>query len=175
MTISNILLGMHAINNSWSSGSPAHQGITNQMLFQLAADGGSGVVRVPLDLSVVGPSGPPQWVIDSIGTILQQADALGLQVVLEPGQTPPDLRPAGTSASHAPDSDAGLVEMGQRFAALVEADRPPLHHTRTARVNPRLRGPSVKRVCGRVARSLLVSWRTVNCWSHDTLSKAALQ
>lgn len=121
MTISNILLGMHAINNSWSSGSPAHQGITNQVLFQLAADGGSGVVRVPLDLSVVGPSGPPQWVVDSIGTILQQANALGLQVVLEPGQTPSDLRPAGTSASHAPDSDAGLVEMGQRFAALVEA------------------------------------------------------
>ncbi len=86
----------HAINNSWSSQSPAHEGITNQMLFQLAADGGSNIIRVPLDLSVVGPSGPPQWVVEAIGTVLQQAASLGLKVILEPGQTPPDLLPAGS-------------------------------------------------------------------------------
>jgi Ca2+-binding RTX toxin-like protein len=112
---------MHAINNSWSSESPAHNGITNQMLFQLAADGGSNIIRVPLDLSVVGPSGPPQWVVDSIGTVLQQAASLGLKVILEPGQTPPDLLPAGASLSQAPATDAGLEEMGSRFGELVEA------------------------------------------------------
>lgn len=108
MPISSVFIGMHAINNSWSSGSPAHQGITNQMLFQLAADGGSNIIRVPLDLSVVGPSGPPQWVVDSIGTVLQQAASLGLKVILEPGQTPPDLLPAGAPLSQAPDTDAGV-------------------------------------------------------------------
>ncbi len=121
MSISDISIGMHAINNSWSSGSPAHEGITSQMLFQLAADGGSNIIRVPLDLSVVGPSGPPQWVVDSIGTVLQQAASLGLKVILEPGQTPPDLLPAGAPLSQAPDTDAGLEEMGRRFGALVEA------------------------------------------------------
>lgn len=120
MSISNIFIGMHAINNSWSSESPAHNGITNQMLFQLAADGGSNIIRVPLDLSVVGPSGPPQWVVDSIGTVLQQAASLGLKVILEPGQTPPDLLPAGASLSQAPATDAGLEE---RWLGLSEQFR----------------------------------------------------
>ncbi|WP_367716547.1 calcium-binding protein [Nitratireductor sp. GISD-1A_MAKvit] len=121
MSFDNILLGMHAINNRWSSESPAHSGITDQRLFQLAADGGSQVIRVPLDLSVVDPSGPPQWVVDSIGTVLQKAWALGLKVVLEPGQTPPDLLPPGAPVSQAPQTDGELSEMGERFGALVEA------------------------------------------------------
>lgn len=121
MTVGNNLFGMHAIKNNWSSQSPAHAGITNQTLFQLAADGGSNIIRAPLDLSVVGPSGPPQWGVDSIGTVLRQAASLGLKVILEQGQTPPDLLPAGTPLSQAPDTDAGLEVMGRRFRELVEA------------------------------------------------------
>ncbi|WP_195164516.1 calcium-binding protein [Mesorhizobium sp. NBSH29] len=121
MSINNLSVGMHAINNSWSSGSPAHEGITNQALFQLAAEGGSTIIRVPFDLSVVGPSGPPQWSVDSIGAVLQQAAALGLKVILEPGQTPPDLLPASAPLSQAPETTADLEEMSRRFGALVEA------------------------------------------------------
>lgn len=121
MPISELFIGMHAINNSWSPQSPAHEGITDQILLQLADDGGSNIIRLPLDLSVVGPSGPPQWVVDSIGTLLQQAAAQGLKVILEPGQTPPDLLPAGAPLSQAPGTDADLEEMGRRFGELVEA------------------------------------------------------
>lgn len=121
MSITSTDVGMHAINNSWSSGSPAHSGITDDLMLQLAKTGGSSIVRVPLDLSIVTASGPPQYAVDYIGGIMQIAQNRGLKLVLEPGQTPPDLIPTGAPLSTAPSTDAELYEMGRRFGLLVEA------------------------------------------------------
>ncbi|MBK8455942.1 MAG: hypothetical protein IPL47_01540 [Phyllobacteriaceae bacterium] len=120
MSILDIAFGTHVLNNSWSSSAPAHQGVTYADLLTLAAEAGSQIVRVPLDLSTVGPGGIAGWKLQEIGAGLAVAAQLGLTIIFEPGQTPPDLSQDG-SVSGEPNNAWALNELANRFALLVEA------------------------------------------------------
>ena len=113
---------MHVINNSWNTqDAPAHAGVTWENLIELAAQGGSTIIRVPTDLSVVTSGGVPSWVLSSYISILQSAQQNGVKVIFEPGQTPLDLLPSGEGVSSEPQSVGALNQLAQRFAMLVEA------------------------------------------------------
>ena len=119
MSLTSTTLGMHVLDSSWDSTSPAHFGVSETKLIQLASQGGSGVIRVPLDLSEVTSSGYPQWQLDSIYSVLSTASNLGIKVIFEPGQTPVDLSADGTTEG-TPGTLAQVTELAQRFATLVE-------------------------------------------------------
>ncbi len=112
-------LGMQVLNNSWSLEAPAHAGVTTAELIALAAAGGSRIIRLPADLSVVTARGMPQDRIEQYGEILAVASAAGLKVIFEPGQTPPDLSANGAPQGQ-PSDLTGIEALADRFAALVE-------------------------------------------------------
>lgn len=96
MGLSNTPLGMHVLNNNYpEANAPGHTGVTDAQLIQFAAQGGSTMVRVPMDLSVVQASGVPQWVLDDLVPLFQAAATYGTRIIFEPGQTPRDLAPGG--------------------------------------------------------------------------------
>ena len=114
-------LGMHTLNNNWNSAAPAHSNISTGQLIDLAASGGSSLVRVPIDLSQMTASGAPQWGLDYIQSVLAEAKAKGVKVIFEPGQTPLDLLPPGSNVSDVPKDDASRNELARRFGLLVNA------------------------------------------------------
>ncbi|WP_420410956.1 Ig-like domain-containing protein [Roseibium sp.] len=121
MSVSDFEFGMHALSNSWNtSGAPAHSGMSVADMIVLAAQGGSTVVRIPLDLSIVTSSGAPQWSINSIGSLLQVAAQNGVKIIFEPGQTPLDLLPPGSSVSDVPSEQWAIDALADRFALMVE-------------------------------------------------------
>ncbi len=116
------VVGMHAINNNWNtSAAPAHSGVSDQRMFEIATAGGAEILRIPLNLATVGPEGPRPGAVDYIGSLMKMGDTLDLKLIFEPGQTPPDLLPASGATTDAPQEDWQLVEMGERFGALVQA------------------------------------------------------
>ncbi|MGX7743995.1 hypothetical protein [Rhodopseudomonas parapalustris] len=122
MSITNIDFGMHVLGNSWNPNATAHQGVSYSDLIDLAAQGGSSIIRIPLDLSAV-LTNPSSWayVVNDIGGDLQKAASLGLKVIFEPGQTPLDLVPSGGTVQDVPNTMANLNELANRYAMLVEA------------------------------------------------------
>ncbi len=120
MSLSQISIGTHALlNNFLEANAPVHLGKRGPDLIALAAEAGSNIVRVPVDLSVVGPDGMANWALDDIGEWLAAAAATGIKVIFEPGQTPPDLSSDGTPQGH-PGNYDDLTELANRFAVLVE-------------------------------------------------------
>ena len=120
MSLADALLGMHVLNNSWNPGAQGHAGITFPDLVQLAADGGSGVIRIPLDLSNVSASGVSSADLAYVGAILTEAEQNGIKVVFEPGQTPLDLVPAGSTVTDEPATYQAMYELADRFATLIQ-------------------------------------------------------
>ncbi len=119
MSVTNMKVGLHVLLNDWSPDAPAHANITGADLIDLAAQAGSKIVRIPLDLSVVGSSGAPSWALTKIEEWLTLAQQKNLQVIFEPGQTPTDLSQTGTVDGE-PGNSADIDELGNRFATLVE-------------------------------------------------------
>ncbi len=121
MSANGFEFGMHALSNSWNvSGAPAHDGMSTNDMVNLAAQGGSGIVRVPVDLSLVTESGTCQCQLDIFSDVLENAARNNLQVIFEPGQTPLDLLPAGASVSDTPTEQWAIDALANRFARLVE-------------------------------------------------------
>lgn len=121
MSITSVAFGMHAINNSWDPNSTAHDGISWTDLVNLTADAGGTIVRIPTDLSPVTSSGVPSWQLDLYEEVLSAADARGIKVIFEPGQTPLDLVPSGGTVQDVPTTLTNLNELANRYAMLVEA------------------------------------------------------
>ena len=84
----------------------------------MSAEGGASVVRLPIDLSNVGPNGVPQWVIDNFGAAFQAAEQYGVKLIFEPCDVPPDLSPNGDKFQE-PNTIAGIEALAQRFGDLV--------------------------------------------------------
>ena len=105
MSISDIL-GTHVLSNAWmntdgnpNTNAPGHTGLTQVGMFDLAANAGSDIVRVPLSLrdavrNADGTYAVPIWQIDAvIRPILENAAARTaagqpVKVFLELGETP---------------------------------------------------------------------------------------
>ncbi|WP_153768012.1 Ig-like domain-containing protein [Labrenzia sp. CE80] len=121
MSVSDFSFGMHALSNSWNTaGAPAHNGMSINSMIDLAAQGGGGIVRVPVDLSVVTNSGTPQWQLDIFADVLQTAALNNVEVIFEPGQTPLDLLPPGSSVGDVPSEQWAIDALANRYAVLVE-------------------------------------------------------
>ncbi|MEM7069258.1 MAG: hypothetical protein AAF478_10265 [Pseudomonadota bacterium] len=122
MTLSNISIGMHALPNFYQASTlaPAHEGVSGADLVSLAADGGATSVRVPLDLQFVevGNLAAWQYVIDDIESVLDVAQARGIKVIFEPGQTPLEISPDGTNSGLSSDQSF-LDAMAFRFGLVV--------------------------------------------------------
>lgn len=105
MAISDIL-GTHVLNNAWmnsdadpATNAPAHAGLSQVDIFDLGADTGADVVRIPLSLrdaakQADGTYSLPTWQIDAvIRPILEdaagrQAAGQPVKIILELGETP---------------------------------------------------------------------------------------
>lgn len=111
-------IGMHAINNSYNPAATAHQGVSNADLAILVSQAGSSIIRVPLDLSRVGPNGLDSGAIADVQAWLQTAQQYGLKVIFEPGQTTLDLSQNG-SVSGEP-IPALIDTLAGRFATAVQ-------------------------------------------------------
>jgi hypothetical protein len=121
MSISDFTFGTHVLTNSWNtSGAPAHSSMSISDMIDLAAQGGSGIVRIPVDLSVVTQNGTPQWQLDIFSEVLQKAAQHNIKIVFEPGQTPLDLLPPGGNAGDVPTEPWAIQELANRFGLLVE-------------------------------------------------------
>jgi len=118
VSIATTLFGTHALLNAYNtSGAPAHGGITPSDLHSLSDGLGAQIVRIPLDLSLVGPNGLPSWAVDTLAAELAQLQQLGIKVIFEPGQTPVDLSQTGT-VDGPPFLDK-IGELADRFATYV--------------------------------------------------------
>ncbi|CUX30956.1 MULTISPECIES: Ig-like domain-containing protein [Agrobacterium tumefaciens complex] len=119
MSIKNMLLGTHSLLNAYNTkGAPAHNGITASDIHKLSNSAGSEIVRIPLDLSIVGPNGLPSWAVKNIAAELQQLQQFGIKVIFQPGQTPRDLSQTG-AVDGSPRIDA-IDELAARFAVFVK-------------------------------------------------------
>lgn len=121
MSIGSALLGMHVLNNNHLPAAVGHAGVSLTDMIVLAAQGGSSVIRVPTDLSAIGPAGVPNWQLDFYGEILSVATQYGVKVIFEPGQTPLDLLPPGGTVRDEPATYQAMYGLADRFATLVEA------------------------------------------------------
>ncbi|MEM8812987.1 MAG: hypothetical protein AAGF59_10250 [Pseudomonadota bacterium] len=120
MALSDLSIGMHALLNNYAAANdPVHLRSSPAEIMALAAQGGAEIVRLPLDLSTVGPNGAPEWAIDGVAVWLTEAARYGIEVIMEPGQTPPDLSANGTPQGHPGNAD-DLTGLANRFALFVE-------------------------------------------------------
>lgn len=105
MAISDIL-GTHVLSNAWmntdgnpATNAPGHIGLTQVGIFDLGADAGADVVRVPLSLRDAvkrfdGTYALPTWQIDAVirpileDAAARQAAGQSVKIILELGETP---------------------------------------------------------------------------------------
>ena len=122
MAISDTMFGMHILSNSWNPSSEAHQGLDEFDHMALAAQAGSSVVRIPLDLSPIGSNNAAEWdyVVQDALQSMAEAQARGFKIIFEPGQTPLDLLPPGSDVGDVPTQQWAIDELARRFSLLVE-------------------------------------------------------
>lgn len=122
MSLSNIQIGVQALDNSWDSeNAPVHasHNVTETSLITTAIEAGIQIVRILMDLSLVTATGFPQWKIDSFQSVLEVAAENGIKLIVQPGQTPVELSADGT-VSGTPNNMADVQELANRYALAVQ-------------------------------------------------------
>ena len=121
MSLSNIQIGVQALDNSWDSdNAPVHasHNVTETSLIITAIEAGIQIVRIPMDLSLVTATGFPQWKIDSFQSVLQIAHENGIKLIIQPGQTPAELTDSN-DVRDAPSIE-NIGELANRYAIAVQ-------------------------------------------------------